>query len=548
MPRTIRHLAGASFGAVVAYGLWYQDGLSDGRWLALLGGGWLLLLLCLWPRLPERAPAFNRTALRTAALLASVFVVLSVQLIRIQVVQSEDTTERVATDPASAEVIANPRIQIADLEVDRGSVFDRRGAVLADTVFEGGVARRVYPDPESAYVVGYFSPLLYGKAGLEATYDDELSGQEGNNAIVRTINDLLGRAQEGLDLQLTIDAELQRTAHALLEGRPGGAVLLDVETGEVLVLASNPHFDPNRIFTAGPAERDQAAVYWSSLLADPLRPLVPRATSGLFTPGSTFKVVSAAAVIEAGFATPDSTYEDDGELDVEGHLIVEQNRPDDTRTVWTLREGLAWSLNVVFAQVGLQLGPDLMRQFGERFGFGDAPPFDLPLAASQLASSPEFLDAAPALADTAFGQGELLATPLHMAMIAAAIANDGEMMRPYLVAALETEAGDRVETTEPQTWRRAVSAGTAAQVRDLMVASVEGGLAQAAVVEGYVVGGKTGTAETGDGEPHAWFIGFIGDPEPRYAVAVVLEHGGAGLVGSLQIGRDLLAGAVQTAP
>lgn len=190
-----------------------------------------------------------------------------------------------------------------------------------------------------------------------------------------------------------------------------------------------------------------------------------------------------------------------------------------------------------------------MREYGERFGFDEAVPFDLPVVESQLASTPEFLNEQAALAETAFGQGQLLATPLHMALIAASIANGGEMMLPYLVDHLTTQEGDPVRRTEPAVWRRAVSAEAAAQVESMMITAVETGVATGATIDGLTVGGKTGTAETGDDQdPHAWFIGFVGDPEPRYAVAVFLEHGGAGMAGSLVIGRDLMATAMESAP
>ncbi len=541
----MRRVAALLFAAVVAYGLWARGGISDARWLALLGTSWLLLLVALWPALLPTLPTFARTTIRTAILLATVFAILSLQLLRIQIVQSEATVERIGTDPVSHEVIANPRLQVDDLTTRRGRVFDRNGAILADTVFDGDTAHRVYPDPESAYVVGYFSPLLYGKAGLEATYDTQLAGQAGNNAILRTVNGLLDRPPEGLDLHLTLDAELQRTAHQLLADRPGAAVLIDVKTGAVMALASNPHFDPNRIFTASPADRERAVAYWNDLVGNPSSPLVLRATNGLFTPGSTFKVVSASAIIDAGFADPDKVYEDNGSLNVDGHIIIEQNRPDATQDSWTLRQGIAWSLNVVFAQVGLQLGKDLLSEYAGRFGFGHPIPFDIPVATSQLAGSPGFLDSLPALADTAFGQGQIQATPLQMALVAAAIANHGQLMAPRLVDRLTTQAGVTVRRVGPTVWQQPIAATSADQVASMMVTAVEEGVAQAASIPGYTVGGKTGTAETGDGEPHAWFIGFVGDPEPRYAVAVVLEHGGAGLAGSLAVGRDLLAAAVQ---
>ena len=540
----LRSIGFFAFLALVGYGLQLGGGISDGRWLAILGAAWLFLVIALWVALPRGLPVFHRTTVRTALLLTSVFAVLSVQLVRIQVVQGDATRDRVAEAP-NGEVIANSRLVSDDLSIARGRIYDRAGRVIADSVEDDGIWRRVYPEPESAYVAGYYSPLLYGKDGLEATYDDELSGRGGNNPVVRWQNDLLHRPQEGLDLALTLDVELQRLAHGLLAGRPGAAVLIDVETGAVLTLASNPNYDPNQLFTADSGANPAATTYWASLINDPASPLLLRATDGVFTPGSTFKVVTAGAALDAGFTAPDRVYEDTGEINVDGRIIPEFNRPNDS-TEWTLTEALAWSLNVVYAQVGLALGPELMRDYGERFGFGVEIPFDLPLAEDQLASSPEFLDGLPALADTAFGQGQILANPLHMALIAATYANGGEMMRPYLVEEVRTQAGDTRRTTEPSVWRRPVSPASAEQVRAMMVTAVATGYAQGALVPGYEVGGKTGTAEVGDGEPHAWFIGFIGEPgaEPRYAVAVVLEGGGSGLAGALFVGRDLLAAAM----
>ena len=537
------------FFTLVGFGLLVGGDAGDARWLALLGTGWLLLLVAFWPSLPGSLPTFNRTAIRTAFLLATVFAILSVQLVRIQVVRSEATVTRRALDPVTGDAVANPRLIETDLDVERGRVFDRNGSVLADSVREGDVFRRVYPEPESAYVVGYYSPLLYGREGLEASYDAELRGEEGTNALVRWRNDLLHQPQEGLDLHLTLDATLQRTAHELLADRAGAAVLVDVETGAVLVLASNPHYDPNRLATVSFAEGDAARDYWQTLTDDPTSPLLLRATDASFTPGSTFKVVSAAAVIDAGFASPETEYEDDGSFEIDGRVIPEnENRPDDS-TVWTLREGLAWSLNVVFAQVGLALGPTVLRDYGDRFGFGEEIPFDLPVVESQLASDDAFLNERPALAETAFGQGQLLASPLHMAMVAQCVANGGRMMQPYLVDHLRNDDGDVVRRSEPAVWREAISPEAAAQVEEMMVGAVEQGVATGAAIEGLRVGGKTGTAELGEGqEPHAWFIGFAGDPEPRYAVAVILEHGGAGMAGSLAIGRELLAAAMAGAP
>ncbi|MBA2469827.1 MAG: penicillin-binding protein 2, partial [Chloroflexia bacterium] len=402
---------------------------------------------------------------------------------------------------------------------------------------------RTYPDPATGYVAGYYSPLLYGSAGLEATFNDELTGQAGNDALERTLNNLLNRPQRGADLRLTLDSHLQRQATDLMGDSNGSVVVMDVETGEVLVLASNPNYDPERIFTASPGESDEATAYWESLIDNDDAPLVLRATLGLFTPGSTFKTITAAIGIELGLIELDEVFEDNGELNIDGRILVENNRPDESRDQWTVREGVAWSLNVVFAQIGLRIGGTDFWESGQEFGFGQDIPFDLPVSESQLASSREYLRNNNAIADTAFGQGELLVTPLYMCMVTSMYVNEGEMMEPSLVDAV-VDDGNVSRELEPTVWRQPISPRTAAAVEEMMVNAVENGTVSRAQVDGYTVGGKTGTAETGDGSAHSWFIGFIGDEEPRYAVAVVLEQGSGGLADAVTIGRDILVEAI----
>ena len=229
---------------------------------------------------------------------------------------------------------------------------------------------------------------------------------------------------------------------------------------------------------------------------------------------------------------------------VDGRELIENNRPDNSIDQWTLQQGYGFSLNLVFAQVGLNLGADTLTDYANAFGFDGAPPYDLPVAESQVAGSESFLDRDIALAETAFGQGQLLATPLHMAMVAACIANDGRMMAPFLVESITDSDGAELRSHDPEVWRTPISTASAAQMQQMMVAAVTDGSVSGAQVPGYVVGGKTGTAETGSGDPHSWFIGFIGDPEPRYAVAVVLEQGGAEIGAAVSIGQEMLASAI----
>gem|GEM_PF-127899 len=538
----IRRVAALAALGLVGLGFVASSAITDARWLSLLGAAWLLLLVALWVPIPATTPSFNRGVVRTGIILGSVFFLLVVQVIRLQVIQSERITARVAVAP-NGDVVTNGRLLNEDVRVRRGRITDRDGVILTDSVQRGAAWGRVYPEPESGYVVGYYAPLTIGVDGLEASYDDVLSGTAASTAWERWQRDVLHRNQQGADLTLTLDADLQRFAHELLGDRPGAAILVEVETGRVLTLASTPYYDANLVSAVTAQEAAASTEYYATLLADPALPLIQRATEALYTPGSIFKVITASAAIDLGFATPDRVYEDDGELDVEGRIIVENNRPDE-RTEWTLSDSLAWSLNVVFARVGLAVGAEGITDYSRAFGFGDQLPFDVPLSESQVASDDEFLESLPALADTSFGQGQLLANPLHMAMVAAAIANGGEMMRPYLVESVTARDGTVLDRTDPAVYRTPVSAATAAQVEEMMVGAVTTGYASAASVPGLRVGGKTGTAEVEGQEPHAWFIGFAGTDSPRYAVAVVLENAGAGMAGAQVVGRELLAASV----
>jgi peptidoglycan glycosyltransferase len=527
-------------------GLAARDAITDAQWIGLLWLSWVPLLIAVWPEIPPTVPPLGRSALRTAMVFLSILALCAVQLLRVQVVMSDDIARRAGLDPATGDVVSNPLLANAALATARGTIFDRDSRPLATTTLAEGVARRVYPEPAAAEVTGYFSPLLYGASGLEAAWDDELSGRAGGNPLLRAMDDLRGLPPRGSDLALTLDLDLQRQARAALGDRPGAAVLLEVETGAVLALASAPSFDPNRLVAVREADRDPAQAAWGALTADPHAPLVQRATSGLYPPGSTFKTVTAAAALDRGLAGPDTVYEDAGDLTIAGHTLIEANRPDPGRTEWTVREAFAWSLNVVFAQIGLLLGGEALAEAARGWGWESTIPFDLPTAASEVFTMSGFLDDPVAVAETAFGQGELLVTPLQMALVAAGVANEGEIMRPYLVASLTVPDGERVAETRPRTWRRGAGPEAARQTAAMMVGAVESGALGQAYVPGFTIGGKTGTAETAGELPHAWFIGFIGAPgeAPRYVVAVVLENAGGGGQVALPIGRDLLVAAM----
>ena len=318
-------------------------------------------------------------------------------------------------------------------------------------------------------------------------------------------------------------------------------MVLDIQTGETLVLASRPTVNPNTLFVVN--DTAEADAYWASIEGDEVnKPFVSRANLGVYTPGSTFKTITAGIAINEGWTEPDKVYEDNGELTIDGRVLVEQNRPDESKTQWTLREGIMWSLNVVLAQVGLQIGPDTFWEYGPRLGFGEKIPYDLPINPSQIANDRDFLTSQNALADTGFGQGEIQMSPIHMAMVASMWANDGTMMQPILVKQVVSPDGEVLYKAEPVEYLQCVDPSTADAVKNMMIDVVESGSAQHGQAPGYTIGGKTGTAELGDGTVNNLFIGFIGDPEPRYAIAVVIEGGDTSAV---TVARDILVATIE---
>ncbi len=523
----------------------WPEWLTDTRLIMVMWAAVGLVALGYGVRRRHRPPSIDRQISIVAAAMGAVLLMLGIQAARYAVFQQQAIAGRVGVDPDSEEVVANPRQTSNDLTSPRGAILAADGTRIAWSERTGSVYTRFYGDETLAPLPGFYSPLLYGKAGLESTWDAALTGQGGRSLLDRLAGSV-GIAESGpLDLVLTIQPDLQREAAQLLDGYIGAAIVIDPSTGAILAMASSPAVDPVPLAAVNQAQVQAARNAWEALLGDSDRPLVRRATEGLYPPGSTFKVVTAAAGIESGIVEPDTVFEDNGSLEIDGHVILEANRPDETITQWTLTEGFAYSLNVVFAQVGLQIGRHVLEERAEAFGIGETIPFDEPVSAGQIASDQDFLDSQAALADTAFGQGELLVTPLHMALVASAVANGGAVMRPFLVASLRDQGGETVSSTQPRKLHDAIDEQTANIMQGLMVDAVEWGYAGVALLPGYRVGGKTGTAESGGEIPHGWFIGFAGEDVAQVAVAVVLEHGGEGGGYPAQIGAQLLSSALR---
>jgi len=428
----------------------------------------------------------------------------------------------------------------------RGRILDINGVELArtDAALDGYV-KRVYAFPALAPVTGYWS-LRYGMAGIEAARNDDLRGARGASLGEQLAAGLLHEPAIGNDVVLTIDTRIQRVADEALGQEKGAVVVLDTRSGAVLALASHPFFDPNTLDTN-----------MQHLIADAGQPLLNRATQGLYPPGSTFKTVTLIAGLEQGVVSPSTVFtytlhppdgQHHGWWHVSDQNILCQNHPSNN-SPFDLTGAFIWSCNVAFGDIGLAVGADAYRDYARRFGLGKPIPFDLPTMASQLNHTPDYFSGQErfyALASTAFGQGELTVTPLQMALVAAAVANDGKIPQPYLVARVQSPQGRTLEVARPRTLSTVMSSATAATVRDMMIASVAEGWARSAGIAGIEVGGKTGTAETAAQEdPHSWFIGFAPGDSPRYAIAVVMERAGFGSAQAAPAAKKVLEALLQ---
>jgi peptidoglycan glycosyltransferase len=449
----------------------------------------------------------------------------------------------------------NPVVIAAARSAVRGLIRDRHGTILAASrEDENGEPYRSYRDNAFAPVIGYAS-RQFGTAGLERAYDAELVGLRRPDPVADLLKKFSNDPYDPQSLNLTLSRPLQRAAVAALGDQRGAIVVVDPRTGEVLVLASTPIYDANAV--ANPATSEQA---FNELREDDRQPLLPRATQGRYVPGSVFKIVTAIAGLESGAITPDTTYEQQPEAEETG-LVVSGFRVRDGHHRATGNEALDLvgatevSCNIWYALTGLATGPEALVDIAGRIGFGDRIPFDVPTAVSQLTNGGGplpggFVDDVE-LANAAYGQGETFVTPLQMALVASAVANDGILMEPHLVSSLQGEEATR--RIEPQEWRRVASASNARAIQLAMQAAVEGELGRqfttGADVPGVETAGKSGTAELGGaGEPHSWFIGFAPVDDPQVAIAVVVEQGGRGAeVASPIAGRMMEAALAELA-
>jgi penicillin-binding protein A len=422
---------------------------------------------------------------------------------------------------------ANKRPLLEQQQIRRGRILAADGTVIAKSVAKGkgDSLRFVRRYPEGAlygHPIGY-SFVRQGDSEFEQFHNDQLVGEESEFSSI--LDELLGHSREGDDIVTNLDPEAQRVALSDLEEAGFGAVVaLEPSTGAVKVMASNKSYDPNRI----PYELEKLNLNKIET------PLYNRATQGLYPPGSTFKVVTAAAGLESGTITPETTIDAPGTIIDEGHELA--NDYDENFGAIPLDLALTNSVNTWFGQLGQQLGNDKLFETMEKFGFGSKPPIDLPedeVEASGVSGEDGLLTAHDPvdLARVAIGQERLLASPLQMAMVAAGVANGGHLMKPQIWKRVIDPDGRTVETLDPSQYSQPISEETAEELTTAMEGVVSEGTGTNAAISGVPVAGKTGTAETpgneacggGVEENQAWFIGFAPANDPKIAIAASVE-------------------------
>jgi penicillin-binding protein A len=454
----------------------------------------------------------NTQIRRLGIVLGLLFVALFAQLNWLQVVDAK----RLNDHPT------NTRAVVRDFSQPRGVIQTADGVVVAisEPVDDEFKRQRRYPEGTLfAHLTGYFS-FTYGSDGIERTYNDALTGRDRKVSIDR-LGDLLLQKERSANVTLTVTKSLQEVATSALGPRKGAVVALDPRSGAVLALADFPSYDPNPL-----AAHNQSDVRedWDRLNADPDKPLLPRSYRERYFPGSSFKVVTAAAGLATGTASLTAPVYP---------TLTQLPLPQSSQPLGNfgggscggpLPEALRVSCNTSFGQLGLDLGGDKLSNGASAFGFNEVPPIDLPYGvASIFPAGSSFARDKPALAKSAIGQQDVSATPLQMALVAAGIANDGVVMTPHLMAEVRDSEGRVVDRFEPRPWTTAVPSDVAHSVRDMMLGVVERGSGTAARIPGVPVAGKTGTAQTGRDTSHVWFVAFAPADDPKVAVAVVLE-------------------------
>lgn len=464
----------------------------------------------------------RRVAVGVFAAMASLLVAVS----WFQVVRADD----LRSDPL------NPRPALTERGKERGLIVTVDGTIVARSVedAESREFNREYPEgPTFAHAVGY-SSFLVGETGLEAAYSSELRSRR-DLTISDLIAAILGADLRPKSLEITIDTQLQRAAFEALGDQRGAVVALDPRTGAVLAAVSTPAFDPAVLLGS------DAPQQWELMLTDPSRPLIDRATKEIYAPGSTFKTVVTAAAIDTGTAGPSTAFDDPVEFALPGSTATISNFGEqacnDGVTV-TLLEAFVRSCNTTFADLSIQLGAVDIGITSEALGFNTDIDYEW-LVPQAVWPTEALLNDDAALAQSGIGERDVRATPLHMAMVAAGVANNGLVPHPYLVQRVLDSDGETLSSTESSQLGLAMEPETASVLAQMMERVVTEGTGRQAAVPGVRVAGKTGTATGKAGFSNPWFIGFAPVENPSIALAVFIE--GSSSSGESATGGSLAA-------
>lgn len=474
----------------------------------------------------------NRPVRRLSLLMTVMFLALMAAATSIQFFQA----------PSLNADTRNVRTLYREFGTDRGPIIVSGESIATsepiDTPYK---YQRTYRD-DGAYsnVTGYFSTTFNSMTGIEKAENGVLGGSDSSLAGQRIQELITGKQPQGGAVELTLDNTLQETAISAMAGRKGAVVAIEPKTGKILAQVSLPTYDANSLATQ---DSDAAKASWAALNDDENLPLVDRTSGGdQYAPGSTFKMLTAVAMLENSDVTPDTLVEaptswtapgTTHEIDNPGEAVC-----GDGSGQVTLRQAFIQSCNTAFAIGGVGVGADNMIAQAEKFGFGEK--FHTPLLVTASRFPQPENDAQ--LAMDSFGQQDIRVTPMQMAMITSAIANDGELMTPYIVNRTLTADLEEVSTTKPKSYGTAMSKETAAYMQDMMIADVESGTGYRAAIDGVDVAGKTGTAEIASGVlPHAWFAAFAPADDPEIAVVVLLENDpGDGGSSAAPVAREII--------
>jgi peptidoglycan glycosyltransferase len=457
----------------------------------------------------------NRELKRVSFVVLTMFVALFVSATTIQVFQADNLGDDAR----------NTRTLYESFSTERGAILVDGQPIATSTPTDDlyKFQRQYANGPLYSYVTGYFT-LNQGTTGIENAVNDYLSGTS-NSQFFDSINNLVsGQDPKGASVELSIDPVAQQAAYDALGDYTGAVIVTEPATGRILAMVSKPDFDPNALASH---DTDQVLAAYDALNDADGDPLVNRAIGGSMNPpGSVFKLVVASAAIESGTFTPDSSFPNLAAYTLPGSSSQVINSGGGTcgsgDTV-TLATAVALSCNVPMAEMGVQLGADAIRSMAEKYGFDTE--LSIPVDVEESTYPTVTDDAQTAL--TAFGQYDVRATPLQIAMVSAAIANGGEVMQPSLVDTIRAPDLSELQQFQSKVQNTAVSQQTATAIKAMMVSSVQSGAATNATIEGVSVAGKTGTAENGTDDPYTlWFTGFAPADDPQFAITVLIEDGG----------------------